>query len=80
MHGYCEYTVIKKDGQRKKRLQKKKSEELRRQIKAKAHRKHKYMWREKGNRRTIPTTTCKEKTKAEHANERTRAKLREGIS
>lgn len=35
--------------------------------------------REKGNGRTIPTTTCKEKTNAEHANNHTRSKLRVGI-
>lgn len=37
------------------------------------------MCREKGKRRTIPTTTCKEKTNAEHANNHTRSKLRIGI-
>lgn len=55
---------------------------MKRQIKTNAHKEHKYInktWREKGNRRTISTTTCKEKTNAEHANNRTRSKLRVGI-
>lgn len=71
LHGYCDVTVIQKRGGAAEEMNCLKENQIGRQSKSKAQRENKYTWSVKGKTRTMPTTTCKEKTNAEHARNRT---------